>query len=148
MVLTIDVAPSHPGHLRRPAAGKHPRQVVEEARQQGDATVAQIVVLRVQLREAVPLHAERPRRPHRRLEIHALPARRRRPDRHKAELYNIEIDPEERYNLIDDPKYAGVVKRMQAELLKLMNEVGLTPETDKMPLDLGIKKELPDQRIR
>ena len=37
------------------------------------------------------------------------------PDRHKAELYNIEFDPEERHNLIDNPKYGGVVKQMQAE---------------------------------
>ena len=69
-------------------------------------------------------------------------------DRHKAELYNIEFDPEERHNLIDNPKYAGVVEQMQAELLNSMKEVGLTPETDKMPLDEGIKKELPDQKIR
>lgn len=70
------------------------------------------------------------------------------PDRHMAELYNIEFDPEERYNLIDKPKYAGVVKRMKAELLKAMQEVGLTPENDTMPLDEGIKQELPDEEIR
>jgi hypothetical protein len=29
------------------------------------------------------------------------------PDRHMAELYNIEFDPEERYNLIGNPKYAA-----------------------------------------
>jgi hypothetical protein len=29
-----------------------------------------------------------------------------------------------------------------------MKEVGLTPENDKMPLDEGIKSELPDQKIR
>lgn len=69
-------------------------------------------------------------------------------DRHKAELYNIEFDPEERHNLIDRPKYAGVVRQMQAELLKVMREVGLTPENDTMPLDAGIKQELPDQKIR
>jgi N-acetylglucosamine-6-sulfatase len=70
------------------------------------------------------------------------------PDKHKAELYNIEFDPEERHNLIDNPKYAHVVKEMQAELLKVMKEAGLTPETDKMPLDEGIKQDLPDQKIR
>jgi N-acetylglucosamine-6-sulfatase len=70
------------------------------------------------------------------------------PDRHKAELYNIEFDPEERYNLIDRPKYASVVQAMQAELIKVMHEAGLSPETDKMPLDEGIKQELPDQKIR
>jgi len=70
------------------------------------------------------------------------------PDRHQAELYNIEFDPEERRNLIDHPRYAGVVAEMQRELLKVMREVGLTPETDRMPLDAGIKQELPDQKIR
>jgi arylsulfatase A-like enzyme len=71
-----------------------------------------------------------------------------RPDRHKAELYNIEFDPDERHNLIDRPKYAPVVKDLQGELASLMRQTGLTPEVDKMPLDEGIKKELPDQRIR
>jgi arylsulfatase A-like enzyme len=70
------------------------------------------------------------------------------PDRHKAELYNIEFDPEERHNLIDRPKYAAVVQEMQRELLKVMREVELTPENDTMPLDAGIKQELPDAKIR
>jgi arylsulfatase A-like enzyme len=70
------------------------------------------------------------------------------PDRHRAELYNIEFDPEERRNLIDLPRYAGVVAEMQRELLKAMREVGLTLENDRMPVDAGIKQELPDQRIR
>ena len=70
------------------------------------------------------------------------------PDRHMAELYNIEFDPEERYNLIDRPKYAPVVKRLQAELTRLMAETGLTPETDPMPIDQGIQQELPDPKIR
>ena len=70
------------------------------------------------------------------------------PDRHLAELYNIEFDPEERHNLIANPKYASVVVQMKAELSKVMKEAGLTQETDKMPLDSGIKQELPDQKIR
>ncbi len=70
------------------------------------------------------------------------------PDRHRAELYNIEFDPDERRNLIDHPRYAGVVAEMQRELLKAMREVGLTPENDRMPVDAGIKQELPDQKIR
>ena len=45
-------------------------------------------------------------------------------DRHQAELYNIEFDPEERRNLIDHPRYAGVVAEMQRELLTAMREVG------------------------
>jgi len=70
------------------------------------------------------------------------------PDRHRAELYNIEFDPEERHNLIGNPKYAEVVKDLQAELSRLMRETGLTPEADKMPLDEGIKQQLPDAKIR
>lgn len=70
------------------------------------------------------------------------------PDRHKAELYNIEFDPEERHNLIDRPKYADVVRKMQTELNRVMADVGLNAENDKMPLDEGIGQALPDQKIR
>ncbi len=70
------------------------------------------------------------------------------PDRHRAELYNVEFDPEERHNLAENPRYANVVTTMQSELLRAMKEVGLTPENDKMPIDEGIKLDLPDQKIR
>ncbi len=70
------------------------------------------------------------------------------PDRHMAELYNVEFDRDERYNLIADPRYARVVEDMKAELFRLMAAAGLSPATDKMPLDEGIKQELPDQKIR
>jgi arylsulfatase A-like enzyme len=70
------------------------------------------------------------------------------PDRHLAELYNIEFDRDERYNLIGNPKYAGVVQELQAELARRMAETGLTPETDRMPVDEGIKQELPEMKIR
>ncbi len=70
------------------------------------------------------------------------------PDRHMAELYNIEFDPEERHNLINNRKYAGVVQRMRAELLTAMKAVGLNEANDKMPLDEGIKSSLPVQKIR
>ena len=68
------------------------------------------------------------------------------PDRHMAELYHIATDPDESTNLIADPKYAGKVKELQAELARLMKATGLDPDT--MPLDAGIKKELPDLKIR
>jgi N-acetylglucosamine-6-sulfatase len=70
------------------------------------------------------------------------------PDRHTAELYNVEFDPEERHNLVDNPKYAGVVKEMRRELVRAMKAVGLDPENDPMPIDEGIKQELPDAKIR
>ncbi len=69
-------------------------------------------------------------------------------DRHMAELYNLKNDPDEDRNLIADPRYAGKVAELQAELARLMRDTGLVPATDKMPLDAGIKKELPDQKIR
>jgi N-acetylglucosamine-6-sulfatase len=69
-----------------------------------------------------------------------------KPDRHKAELYKIAADPEEKTNLIDDPQHAGRIKELQAELDRLMSETGITK--DEMPLDAGIKKELPDLKIR
>ena len=71
-----------------------------------------------------------------------------KPDRHLAELYNLEFDPDERHNLIANPKYADVVKDLKKELERQLRATGLTAETDKMPLDEGIKKELPDQKIR
>lgn len=70
------------------------------------------------------------------------------PDRHMAELYNVEFDPEERHNLIANPKYASIVITMQAELDKVMQQVGLTAEKDRMPLDEGVKSELPDAKVR
>lgn len=70
------------------------------------------------------------------------------PDKHMAELYDEKNDPEERRNLIAVPEFAGKVRELQGELSRLMATTGLTPETDKMPMDEGIKKELPDQKIR
>ncbi len=70
------------------------------------------------------------------------------PDRHLAELYNIEFDPEERHNLIGNPKYREVVAGLQRDLLKLMAETGISAVGERMPLDEGIKKELPDAKIR
>ena len=70
------------------------------------------------------------------------------PDRHLEELYNIEFDPEERHNLIAKAKYTPVAASLRAELARLMAEAGLTPETDRMPLDEGIKQALPEASIR
>ena len=70
------------------------------------------------------------------------------PDRHMAELYDLKNDPAERVNRINDAAAAGKLAELKAELSRLMTDLGLTPETDKMPIDQGIKKELPDQKIR
>jgi arylsulfatase A-like enzyme len=70
------------------------------------------------------------------------------PDRHMAELYNLRDDPEERRNLIADPAMADRIAELNEELRRLMADTGLTPDTDQVPLDGGIKTELPDQKIR
>jgi len=68
------------------------------------------------------------------------------PDRHKADLFHLATDPDETMNLVDDPKYAGKVAELKAELDRLLVETDAVP--DKMPLDEGVKKELPDKSIR
>lgn len=67
-------------------------------------------------------------------------------DRHKAELYDMVADPEEKHNLIDDPRQAELIKQLQKELANLMRSAGI--EKDEMPLDEGIKAELPEASIR
>jgi N-acetylglucosamine-6-sulfatase len=66
------------------------------------------------------------------------------PDRHKAELYDLQADPDELTNLIDRPEQAERVAALAQELDKRSREIG----RDTMPLDLGIKQGLPDQAIR
>jgi N-acetylglucosamine-6-sulfatase len=68
------------------------------------------------------------------------------PDRHMAELYDIQKDPDETTNLINRADMPGNVAELQAELSRLMKEAGGLP--DKMPLDEGIKAALPEKAIR
>ncbi|WP_247236339.1 sulfatase [Telluribacter sp. SYSU D00476] len=68
------------------------------------------------------------------------------PDQHMAELYHIAADPGEDHNLISDPKYAGKLKELKAELARQLKMTGAHP--DRMPLDEGIKSELPEQSVR
>lgn len=68
------------------------------------------------------------------------------PDKHMAELYHLGGDPQERHNLIGEAKYAGLVKELREELDELISASGAVP--DKMPMDEGIKGELPDEKIR
>lgn len=75
------------------------------------------------------------------------------PDRHKAELYNLRKDPGETRNLIDVPAYDDKVRELKVELKRLMKEAGaLRKESqglpDKMPIDEGVKSELPEESIR
>jgi N-acetylglucosamine-6-sulfatase len=68
------------------------------------------------------------------------------PDKHMAELYHLSVDPQEDHNLINDPRYADKLKELKGELARLLHEAGADP--DKMPLDEGIKTELPEESIR
>lgn len=68
------------------------------------------------------------------------------PDRHMAELYDIRQDPQETANLIHEEGYAAVVTELRAELEELMREADAFP--DNMPIDQGIKTELPEKSIR
>jgi N-acetylglucosamine-6-sulfatase len=68
------------------------------------------------------------------------------PDRHKAELYDLAGDPHETKNLIDDPSQQGRIAELRTELDRLIRATGAVPDT--MPLDAGIKDELPDLKIR
>jgi len=68
------------------------------------------------------------------------------PDRHSAELFDLVQDPAESRNRIGDPALAPVVRQLQADLARLLRETGADP--DRMPLDEGVKKTLPDAKIR
>jgi len=70
------------------------------------------------------------------------------PDGHQAELYHLRSDPKELRNLASVPKYAAQRRELEQQLAALLLAEGLTPERDRMPLDEGIKTQLPDQRIR
>ena len=69
-------------------------------------------------------------------------------DRHLPELYNLRSDPKELRNLAANEKYAPVRRQLEQQLSAMLAAEGLTPDKDKMPIDEGIKTELPDQKIR
>ncbi len=67
-------------------------------------------------------------------------------DRHMAELYDLQNDPQELRNLSADPQHAALVRQLRDELDRVMTATGITQ--DKMPMDEGIGTNLPDQKIR
>jgi arylsulfatase A-like enzyme len=68
------------------------------------------------------------------------------PDRHRAELYDLREDPLELHNRVDDPAAAGMLKALRSDLERRMKETGALP--DRMPIDEGIKTDLPEKSIR
>ncbi len=69
------------------------------------------------------------------------------PDKHMAELYNLKKDPDETKNLINEDRYQSLVVELREELDTRIKEANPDAE-DVMPLDEGIKGELPDEKIR
>jgi len=69
------------------------------------------------------------------------------PDKHMAELYNLKNDPGETTNLIKDERYQELIEKLRKELEQRIREARPDGE-DKMPMDEGIKGELPDEKIR
>jgi len=68
------------------------------------------------------------------------------PQRHESELYDLANDPNENRNLINDPGQAENIKQLSSQLAALMAAADI--DTDKMPIDEGIKANLPDKAIR
>lgn len=69
------------------------------------------------------------------------------PDKHMAELYHLESDPGETTNLIGDKKQKATIAKLRKELAERIAE-SHPGGNDKMPMDEGIKGELPDEKIR
>lgn len=66
--------------------------------------------------------------------------------RHEEELYHLVDDPEELHNLAQNITYTEKLKVMRPRLEKLLGDTDASP--DKMPIDEGIKLELPEASIR
>ncbi len=70
------------------------------------------------------------------------------PDKHLPELYDLSQDPGELHNLAAEPQSAAIRHQLEEKLAEMLTAAGLGDGKDKMPLDEGIKLELPDQKIR
>ncbi|MDB4572722.1 sulfatase [Akkermansiaceae bacterium] len=68
-------------------------------------------------------------------------------DKHMAELYHLKSDPGETTNLIADEKHKETVAKLRKELDLRITE-SRPGGKDQMPMDEGIKGELPDEKIR
>ena len=69
------------------------------------------------------------------------------PDRHMAELYDLQNDPGETTNLIAQQGQEKLIARLGTELDRLIAQAH-AGKPDLMPMDEGIKGELPDEKIR
>ena len=107
-----------PARARRGAGHRrHRRPLVGEAGARGRSSVAQELVLLLQLRKGIPLYAERARHPDRGVEVRALPAGRRL----ARQAPRRALRPEERSGRAHEPRasrtdHASTLERLQAEL--------------------------------
>jgi len=70
------------------------------------------------------------------------------PDRHRPEMYDLANDPGELVNLAAAPAHAATRADLEQRLAAILKTHGLGPGNDPMPLDEGIKTELPDAKVR
>ncbi len=70
------------------------------------------------------------------------------PDKHMGELYDLKTDPDENNNLIQHQEHAELVKQLHQELQQKISATLKNGQDDQMPIDQGIKGELPDKAIR
>ncbi len=63
-----------------------------------------------------------------------------------SELYDLANDPLESRNLIGDPAQKQNIEQLSKQLAELKAATGIA--VDKMPIDEGIKENLPDKAIR
>lgn len=68
------------------------------------------------------------------------------PLRHMEELYNLAEDPDERHNLAQKKEHQATLASLRLDLAQLLKDTGAHPDT--MPIDQGIKGELPEESIR
>lgn len=147
-VLTVDVAPSLLELCAAPALPKSHGKSWVQLVQKGDSTWRTSWFYHYNYEKQFPYTPNvRAIRTDRWKYIH-YPHGDGSPDKHLAELYDLENDPGETHNLITKPEHAALITELRAELAKLMLATGLNDQTDKMPLDEGVKSELPDAKIR
>ena len=65
-----------------------------------------------------------------------------------AELYNLRTDPAELRNLANDPGFSARRKKLEHQLEAMLSAEGLGGGNDRMPLDEGVKAQLPERGIR
>jgi N-acetylglucosamine-6-sulfatase len=147
MVLTVDFAPSLLELCgRAPLPNVHGRSWVRLARGEGDPGWRRSFLYCYNYEKQFPYTSNIRGVRTARWKYVRYPRGDGRTDSHPPELFDLERDPEEVVNVAGDPAHAGVLRELEAELGRLLAATGAQP--DRMPLDEGIRKELPDPKIR